>query len=41
MQNLAENAVSDNFKLNVNLDLLDSAEWKLVKKSEIPEINDL
>ena len=39
IQNLAENAESENVKLKANADLLDRAGWKPVDKTEITEGN--
>ncbi len=39
IQNLAENAESENVKLKANADLLDRAGWKPVDKQEITEGN--
>ena len=39
IQNLAENAESENVKLKANADLLDRAGWKPVDKQEITEAN--
>jgi len=39
IQNLAENAESENVRLKANADLLDRAGWKPVDKQEITEAN--
>ncbi len=41
IQNLAENAESENVKLKANADLLDRAGWKPVDKQEITGKNDI
>ncbi len=41
IQNLAENAVSENVRLSANRDLLDRAGYKPVERSEVTEVTDI
>ncbi len=41
IQNLAENAESENVRLKANTDLLDRAGYKPIDKSEVTQVNDL